>query len=127
MYGNWCGGGCAGLNGEPIDDLDEHCKVHDFCYETTDTCERCKCDAELIAQADKVSRGLSGGQHLGKAGKQRAQQALSSSGLRNGQRSRSREMCAHTPCDPGSNHLPCRSSKRAAAAASTSFAGRTSG
>ena len=58
VYGNWCGGGCSGLNGDPIDDVDAHCKVHDQCYESTDTCELCKCDADLIAQMDQVRQRL---------------------------------------------------------------------
>lgn len=53
-YGNWCGGGCSGLNGPPIDEVDAICKVHDECYSATDRCSICKCDAELIASLQLV-------------------------------------------------------------------------
>ena len=52
--------------------------MHDNCYTSTDNCDRCKCDAELIAEMDKVSLGGVGGRrHPGKACKQRPRQAFS--------------------------------------------------
>jgi hypothetical protein len=104
--------------------------VHDNCYTSTDNCDRCKCDAELIAEMDKVSlRGVGGRRHPGKACKQRPRQAFS--------RERAQALvqwqCSRCGCMNfmfmGAHRLPRRLSRRTAAvaAASTSSAGRTTG
>lgn len=42
---NWCGPGCSGP-GEPINEIDAVCKVHDECYKYYG--DKCHCDEELM-------------------------------------------------------------------------------
>lgn len=61
MYGNWCGQGCTGTGGSPIDNLDQACQEHDACLAGTDLCHECACHKALVDRANYVSRrGLDG-------------------------------------------------------------------
>jgi len=51
VYGNWCGPGHGG--GNPVDDVDQACMVHDKCYEKNGYFD-CNCDADLIKALDKA-------------------------------------------------------------------------
>lgn len=42
---HWCGPGCSGP-GEPINEVDAACKIHDECYRTCG--DKCYCDIELM-------------------------------------------------------------------------------
>lgn len=72
IYGNWCGSGCTGIGGDPIDDLDAACMAHDECLASSDpfitqyasayTCDlppssnvNCNCDAALRDTAKQVT------------------------------------------------------------------------
>jgi|SRR5215217_1958177 len=47
-YGHWCGPLCG--RGDPIDNLDECCRAHDWCYDARGW-GACSCDLELVACA----------------------------------------------------------------------------
>lgn len=55
VYGNWCGGGCIGTGGNPIDNLDEACYEHDTCLVDADRCHECACHQALVDRASHVS------------------------------------------------------------------------
>ena len=75
LYGNYCGPGNNG--GQPIDDLDAACKVHDDCYSAAGLnwkdivvgppsgpaacAKQAKCDADLCAAAKRVTPGSAKG------------------------------------------------------------------
>lgn len=58
IWGNWCGPGYG--HGEPIDLLDEGCKIHDGCYEPGK--KNCGCNQILIDYIDRNIYRMTGGQ-----------------------------------------------------------------
>lgn len=54
VYGNWCGQGCTGTGGSPIDNLDQACQEHDACLAGTDLCHECACHKALVDRANYI-------------------------------------------------------------------------
>lgn len=46
IYGRWCGPGCSGP-GAPINDVDDCCRQHDFCYDRKGYFS-CSCNRDLL-------------------------------------------------------------------------------
>jgi hypothetical protein len=51
VYGSWCGPAHGG--GNPVDEVDRACMIHDKCYDKNGYFD-CECDAALIKALDKV-------------------------------------------------------------------------
>ena len=54
IYGNYCGPGNKG--GEPIDAVDDACRLHDMCYHYQGYHE-CGCDKKFILKLDDLLKG----------------------------------------------------------------------
>lgn len=56
VYGTYCGQGCSGEDGEPVDDLDVMCQTHDACLGAAndDPCAEAECDYALGTGAQEV-------------------------------------------------------------------------